>query len=252
MGGAHLPRAGYYRLLSAWRGLFYVRKVMEMVRIISGVVLDILPHASGFLFAEMTFDEGGEEKVCFFSYEQDKQDCFPVTAKTYLTHKFGPYYRDVIDEIGDFISCDAAPLGKNGTAIVYESGEMYIFDGLGKQVWKGVVSYQHKSIRDLAVDGKDIWCVVPERNAVICYSPAEARVTLRIGGMDSAAFDEPVSISKNENLLYVSSRKARKVRTIRLPDYEVADHCKFREPVHKFFKVGGCEYAVLDSGVYEM
>ena len=225
---------------------------MDLVRIISSVVLDILPHASGFLFAEMDFDERGEEKVSFFSYEQDKQDCFPITVKTYLTHKFGEGYRDVVDEIGDFLSCDAAPLGKNGTAVVFESGELFIFGAQGELVWKGIVTYQNKPIRDLAVDGKDIWCVVPERNAVICYSPAQNRVSLRIGGMDSGAFDEPVSISKSDELLYVSSRTAQKVRTVRLPDYEVADLRKFREPVHKYFKVGACEYAVLDSGIYEM
>ena len=223
-----------------------------MVCIINSVVLDILPHASGFLFAEMSPDERGEEKVSFYSYEQDRRECFPITAKTYLTHKFGAYYRDVIDELGDFISCDAAPLSENGTVALYESGDMYIFGARGEPVWHGNVSYQHKPVRDLAVDGKNIWCVVPERNAVICYSPAEKRVTLRIGGKDSAAFEEPVSISKCGELLFVSSRKAKKVRTIRLPDYEVADLRKFREPVHKYFKIGACEYAVLDSGIYEM
>lgn len=223
-----------------------------MVRIINSVVLDILPHASGFLFAEMSFDQRGEEKVSFFSYEQDKQECFPITAKTYLTHKFGECYREVIDEIGDFISCDAAPLGKNGTAVVYESGDMYIFGSGGQLVWKGSVTYQNKPVRDLAVDGKDIWCVVPERNAVICYSPAEGRVTLRIGGMESSAFEEPVSIFKGGDMLFISSRKAQKVRTIHLPDYEVSDKRRFKEPVHKFFTVGQNEYAVLDSGVYAL
>ena len=32
----------------------------------------------------------------------------------------------------------------------------------------------------------------------------------------------------------------------------VADLRKFKEPVHKFFKVGACEYAVLDSGIYQI
>ena len=223
-----------------------------MKRIIESVVLDILPHATGFLFAEMTFDAKEREKVSFYSYEQDKGECFPITARTYLTHKFGPDYRDVVQEIGDFISCDAAPLGKNGTAVVYESGEMYIFGAEGRTVWHGTVQYHDCPVRDIAVDGKDIWCAVPDCNAVICYSPAESRVTLRIGGKDSAAFDQPVAVSKHDGMLYVATRRGQKVRTIRLSDYAVQDLRKFYEPVHKFFVSGDCRYVVLDSGVYQM
>lgn len=223
-----------------------------MERIIESVVLDILPHATGFLFAEMTLDPKGREKASFFSYEQEKKICFPITMRTYLTHKLGPDYREVVDEIGDFISCDAAPLGQNGTAVVYESGDMYIFGAGGKLVWQGSVQYHDCPVRDLAVDGKNIWCAVPDCNAVICYSPAEARVTLRIGGSGSAAFDQPVSVFKDGDMLYVANRRGRKVRTIRLSDLQVQDLRKFHEPVHKFFVSGGCSYVVLDSGIYQL
>ena len=223
-----------------------------MERIISTVVVDILPHASGFLFAEISAESGNEEKVSFFSYEQDKQETFPITARTYLTHKFGENFREVIDEIGDFISCDAAPLGKNGTAVVYASGKMYIFGAGGKLVWEGCVTYRDCPVRDLAVDGSDIWCAVPDGGSVILYSPAEGRVTLRIGGAASGTFREPVSVTKSGDMLYICCRGAQKIRTIRLPDYDVRDYRKFREPVHKFFKVGDAEYVVLDSGVYRL
>ena len=223
-----------------------------MERIISNALLDILPHASGFLFAELSVDEKNREKVSFFSYEQDKAECFPITARTYLTHKFGEDYREIVDEIGDFVSCSAAPLGKNGIAVVYGTGQMYIFGAEGKPVWNGLVTYQNHPVRDLAVDGKDIWCAVPDCNAVICFAPAENRVTLRIGGASSPAFEEPVSVSESDGILYVCNRASKKVRTVRLSDYEVKDYKKFREPVHKFFKVDKAEYAVLDSGVYAL
>lgn len=224
-----------------------------MERIIQSVVLDILPHATGFLFAEMSFDKKGRETVNFYSYEQEKRDCFPITARTYLTHKFGEDYRDVVDEIGgDFISCDAAPLGKNGTAVVFETGEMYIFGLDGQLVWRGSVVYRDCPVRDLAVDGKNIWCAVPDCNAVICYSPAESRVTMRIGGGESLAFDQPVGVTKHGDMLYVANRRGQKVRSIRLTDFEVQDLRKFREPVHKFFISGDCQYVVLDSGVYSL
>ena len=214
--------------------------------------MDILPHASGFLFAELSGKSGEEDKICFYSYEQDKQETFPITARTFLTHKFGEDFREVIDEIGDFISCDAAPLGKNGVAVVYASGEMFIFGAGGKPVWQGNVSYQDCPVRDLAVDGKDVWCAVPDAGCVIQFSPAEGRVTLRIGGSASSTFAEPVSVTKSGDMLYVCCRKSQKIRTIHLPDYDVRDYRRFREPVHKFFKVGDMEYAVLDSGVYKL
>ena len=198
----------------------------------------------------MSFDKAGNEKVGFFSYEQDREDILPITTRVYLSHKFGDGYREIMDEVGDFLSCDAAPLGKNGTVVLFESGDMYIFAAEGRLKWKGQVTYRDNPVRDLAVDGNDIWCTVPNENAVICYSPAEKRVSLRIGGGDSVAFDEPVSVSKFDNMLYITSRKAQKVRSIRLTDYEVQDYRKFREPVHKFFRVGDKEYVVLDSGVY--
>lgn len=221
-----------------------------MKRIVSGVLLDILPHASGFLYAEMTFDKSGKEKVSFYSYEQDREDFLPIVTRVYLTHKFGDGYRKIVEEIGDFLSCDAAPMGKSGTVVLFESGEMYIFGAEGKLKWSGEVTYRDNPVRDLAVDGNDIWCTVPDGNAVICYSPTEKRVALRIGGENPVTFDEPVSVSKFDNTLYVTSRKAQKVRSIRLTDYEVQDYRKFREPVHKFFRVGNKEYVVLDSGVY--
>ena len=256
MGGTHLPRAGYYRSLSAWRGfsifLYSLKRVRPLERIISTVVVDILPHASGFLFAEISGERGDEEKVSFYSYEQDKQETFPITARTFLAHKFGEDFRDIIDEIGDFISCDAAPLGKNGVAVVYASGEMYIFGAGGKLVWQGKVTYRDCPVRDLAVDGKDIWCTVPDGGSVILFSPAEGRVTLRIGGTGSSTFQEPVSVTKSDDMLYVCCRSSQKVRTIRLSDYDVRDYRRFREPIHKFFKVGDAEYAVLDSGVYKL
>lgn len=252
MGGTHLLQAGYYRSLSAWRGCFLFGRCFLLKRIISGVLLDILPHASGFLYAEMSFDKSGNEKVSFFSYEQDREDILPITTRVYLTHKFGDGYKQIMDEVGDFLSCDAAPLGKNGTVVLFESGDMYIFAAQGKLVWKGQVTYRDAPVRDLAVDGKQIWCAVPDGNAVICYSPAEKRVALRIGGVESSAFEEPVSVSKFGDTLYVTSRKAQKVRSIRLSDYDVQDYRKFREPVHKFFRVEDREYVVLDSGVYAL
>lgn len=222
-----------------------------MERIISSELLDIVPHASGFLFAEKSVT-GGEAKVGFFSYEQAKKEIFPITAKTYLTHKFGEKYRKIIDVIGDFISCSAAPLGKGGTIVMFEEGEIYIFDPKGNKSWSGTISYMDKAVHDFAVDGKEVWCTVPECNAIVCYAPTEGRVTMRIGGVHTSAFSTPRGISKCADVIFVCNDETNSVRTVNISNYAVKDHRSFKESVKKYFKIADTEYAVLSSGVYIM
>lgn len=250
MGDTHLLQAGYYRLISAWRG-YNFRKVYRVQRIISSELLDIIPHASGFLFAEKSVS-GGEAKVGFFSYEQAKREVFPITAKTYLTHKFGEKYRKIIDTVGDFINCSASPLGKGGTIVLFDEGEIYIFDPKGVKTWSGNITYADKPIYGFAVDGKEVWCTVPECNAIVCYSPTEGRVTMRIGGVNTAAFACPKGISKNGETIFVCNEETNTVRTVNISNYAVKDHRSFKESIKEYFKVADTEYVVLESGIYIM
>ena len=64
------------------------------------------------------------------------------------------------------------------------------------------------------------------------------------------AFRRPLSISKNDDMLYVCCEYGNTIRTINLNDYSVRDFMSFNEPVKKYFKVGFMEYVVLESGVY--
>ena len=222
-----------------------------MERIISRELLDIIPHASGFLFAEKS-EDSGEAKVGFFSYEQAKKEIFPVTAKTYLTHKFGEKYRKIVDTVGDFINCSASPLGKGGTIVLFGDGEIYIFDPKGNKTWSGNITYADKPISDFTVDGKEVWCTVPECNAIVCYSPTEGRVTMRIGGGNTSVFSNPCGISKNGDTIFVCNADTNTVRTVSNSTYLVNDYHSFKEPIEKYFKVADSEYAVLKSGIYLM
>ncbi len=222
-----------------------------MERIINGELLDIIPHASGFLFAEKS-DSGEDARVGFFSYEQSKREAFPITAKTYLTYKFGERYKKIADTVGDFINCTAAPLGKGGTIVMFEGGEIYIFDPKGNKTWSGTVNYADKALQDFTVDGKDVWCTVPECNAIVCYAPIEGRVTMRIGGAGSSAFSQPFGISKSGDIIYVCNKGNNTVRTVNISNYAVKDHRTFKEEVQKYFSIGDEEYAVLRSGIYVM
>lgn len=101
---------------------------------------------------------------------------------------------------------------------------------------------------------KSLWCVVPERNAIINYSIDEARVLLRIGGGAQSAFSYPTSITLLGGSIFVCNRDSHKIRTVQINNstYAINDYRTFSEPVYKYFRVGGREYALLDSGVYEI
>jgi len=223
-----------------------------MDRIVSGEVLDVIPHAGGFIYAEKRVMDDGSVRVAFFSYEQDKDETFPITTKTYLGHKFGTEFKVIAEHLGDFISCDAAIMANSGVIALYDTGEMHIFNSNGSPAWEGTLTYQDEPVRDLAVDGKNVWCAVPDRNAVICYSPSEGRVLLRIGGGTTSAFSFPVGITKYDDTLYVCNRNSYKVRTLTLENYSVKDYLVFKEPVHKYFRVHDHEYAELESGIYRV
>jgi hypothetical protein len=73
---------------------------------------------------------------------------------------------------------------------------------------------------------------------------------MRLGSAESTSFQNPVSISKYDDILYVCNKDSRKVRTINLRDYSVNDYRIFDEPVYKYLRSCGKEIVVLQSGVY--
>lgn len=212
--------------------------------------LDILPFQQGFIYLKKEYHENGNIKASFHYFDQSIHISEPVVRNTYLQAKFGNAFKLIVEQIGDFISCDTSFFPNGAVAVMYKSGELRIFTSSGGQVLKCDLRYQEHPVQCPAVDEKNIWCVVPDKNCVVNYSPAEQSVLLRIGGGKSNAFDNPVSLVKVLNNLFICSRNAHKIRTIRLDDYSVKDYRDFDEPVNKYMAVYEKEYAVLDSGVY--
>ena len=221
-----------------------------MIRIVKAQLLDIVPLEIGFIYAEKTKLPNGQETVAFYVYDQDGDRILPVKIKTYLEAKFGLQYREIAKKLGNYIACDAVVLKSNGVATLFDDGNMNIFDSDGAIAMQEKLVYQCCPIRSLALDGNCFWCVVPDRNSIVKFSPVEKRVLLRIGGGASVAFRRPVSISKNDNSLFVCNEYNNTIRTINLADYSVKDYMTFKEPLKKYFKVGFFEYVVLESGVY--
>lgn len=221
-----------------------------MTKILSADILDILPLEIGFIIATRETLPTGEATVAAFVYDQEGARILPIKIGTYLEAKFGAEYKTIANTLGDYITCASAVLKSGGDVVLYSTGETVLFDADGSVVWSGELIYQESAARDIALDGACFWSTVPEKNAIIRYSPVEKRVLLRIGGGSSTAFNMPVSISKYDDKLYICNQGNNKIRTIRLEDYAVKDYAVFDEPVYKYFRVGTKEYVLLDSGIY--
>ena len=221
-----------------------------MQRILNAQLLDIMPFQQGFLYSKKELLENGSIKVSFHYYDQELKGSEPIVKNDYLQAKFGSYFRTIAEQLGDFVSCETSFFPNGAVAVVYKTGELYIFNASGDVAVNLELQYQGAPIQSPAVDEKCIWFAVPERNAVISFCPSEKRVLLRIGGGKSNAFDCPVGVTKILDKLYICNKNSCKIRSIKLEDYSVKDCFTFDEPVYKYFRVYDKQYAVLDSGVY--
>lgn len=214
--------------------------------------LDIFPFEQGFIYSKKDTLDNGNIKVSFFYYDRELQSTTPVAKRDYLALKFGDSYREIVETVGDFITCSVSFFQNGALTVAYDTGDTYIFNQNGEMVLNCTVRYQDASAQSPAVDEKHIWFVVPERNAVVSYSPSEQRVLLRVGGGRSKAFNNPVSITKILDSLYICNADSCNIRVMKLQDYSVKDYKTFQEPVYKYFRVYDGEYALLESGLYSL
>lgn len=221
-----------------------------MKKIVDFEVCDIIPFSSGIIFAKKEMLDDNRCKVTFYGFDIKKNKKVPVTKSVYQLNKFGNAFKLICDELGDYISCDAAIMQNKDVAVVYPSGETGLFDYEGRNKWSGDLFYHDCPVKSVVADGRYIWCTVPEQNAIINYSIPHKKFSMRIGGDSSTAFDNPDSLYVYGDELFVCNLGSCKIRTINLKDYSVNDFRQFDEPVRKYLRVCGREVVVLDSGIY--
>ncbi|NLA77041.1 MAG: hypothetical protein GX851_04320, partial [Clostridiales bacterium] len=197
-------------------------------------IIDIIPFSKGLIFARKESAHNDSVKVSFFGYDLNTERAAPVTKGVYLLNKFGSSYKPIVEQIGDYVSCDVGILPNAHTSVVYPTGEMGLFDENGMLYWTGDLMYHDLPVRGVAPDNKHIWCVVPENNSVIRYSLSSEKVVLRIGGDRSTAFASPVSLNMFDGELYICNQDSCRIRTINTKDYSVKDYKLFEEPVHRY------------------
>lgn len=213
-------------------------------------VYDIIAFSNGIIFTKKRVLENGSVKVNFYGYDIKRMQRTPVTKSVYLLNKYGSEYKKIAEQLGDYVSCDADVFSTKQAVVVYPSGETGLFSPDGNMVWSSDLAYQGGEISGVVCDGRQFWSVVPENNCVVSYSISHKKFSMRIGSKDSTSFDNPVSISKYDNELFICNSGSHKVRTINLNDYSVNDFRIFDEPVYKYLRSCGKEIVVLESGVY--
>jgi len=215
-------------------------------------VLDIIPFQRGFLFSVKTTDAAGRIMVVFQYFNQENYLVNHVTRREYIQIKFGVNGRLIADEIGDFVTCDAEVFSNNSVFVLYKTGRMLIYNSDGAAAAEKELFYRGCPVRSPAIDGKYVWCAVPDIDAIIRYAPQEDRVVLRVGGGKIPAFGRPESLSIYVDKVYVCCPGSNRIRSVELADYSVKDYLEFAEPVYKYRRVYGKEYVVLSSGLYEL
>ncbi len=221
-----------------------------MKKIFDGEILDIIPYASGFIFAEKIALSNKKIKVSYTAYSFDTSMVYPVTKGAYLLTKYGGAFKAISNQLSNYVTCDAGQLPDRQIIIVYPQGEAGIFNQEGELTWFGSLTYHDFPVQSVIVDGKYFWCAVPQGDAVIRYNTRTMKMDLRIGGGSNSCFQNPNSMSLYDGKLYVCDVGTCKVRVMHLQDYTVKDFLKFDVPVFKYMRMGKNEVVVREDGVY--
>ena len=222
-----------------------------MKRLIKITPLDIIPHPDGFIVVlPAGKNSNGKLKISFRLFNFKDKKIETITRNYYIECKFGEAFEEIASQIKDYITCTVAEGPQGFTNVVFPTGEIGIFDYLGTLIWTGDLSYHDSAVRGCAPDGNDMWCAVPDQNAIVRYSKKLQRVDFRIGGAQTTAIGRPMSVEKYVNDLYVCCKSTMNIKKISLDNYVASDYKSFEEPVLRYLRTAGLEIVVLSSGVY--
>lgn len=222
-----------------------------MKQIINSLPLDIIPHPNGFIVVSPDGkDDRGKLKISFRFFDFTVNKATRVKRNFYAEQKFGPAFSEIASQIKDYITCAVCEGPQGFTNVVFPTGEIGIFDYMGTLIWTGDLSYHDCAVRSCAPDDNNLWCAVPDQNAIVRYSKKLQRVDFRIGGAETTAIGRPMAVTRYGNDLYVCCKATKSIKKINLDNYVAEDYKKFEEPVLRYFRTCGHEIVVLSSGVY--
>ena len=223
-----------------------------MQKICSSEVIDLIQYSNGFIFAEKLplLNDYKRYKVSYSVYDFNTHQIQKITKGAYLLNKFGSSYKQISEQLTNFVMCDTITLYDRRTLILYPTGEAGVFTKDGELSWSGEFLYHDNPVRSIAADRKYFWCVVPNENCILRYNSHNMKVGLRIGSKEATTFNKPEHISLSDGVFYVCCAGNGKVKAVDATNYAVKDYLRFDEPIRKFLKVGKNRIACLDSGMY--
>ena len=225
---------------------------INVQKLFNADLLDIFPVERGFAYSCREKLNNGKEAIAFYCYNQEIDVFDRISVPTYIRLKFGECIFDVARILGNFVTCDVVNLSAGTRAVSYPDGKLIVLGAAGEVITETTVEYLENPACSPAVNGADLWFVVPESNAIINYSVKHSRIEFRVGSVKDKTFCHPSAVAVYDNKLFISNAYSYKIRTIDLTNYKVADYCLFNEPVLKYFRSNNTEYAVLQSGVYSL
>ena len=221
-----------------------------MIKVVGKNVIDLLAYQSGILFVIKEPTANGQIKISYYSFDVSSKSIATVTKNAYLMTKFGPGYAAITERLDDYISCHAVRIADGRVFIIYPGGEIGIFSDSGELQHSQRLTYKNKAVSSIASDGKNLWFAVPECNLVVRYNTDKLKIDLRIGNENSDTFNFPVSVSTENDRLFVCCKNSYSVKQIRFSDLSVSEYDSFIEPVLQFLKIANGEFIVLPSGIY--
>ena len=213
---------------------------------------DIITYAGGLIVVrELSSKAAGERRV-ILSFDNRASAVTQVPEEVYLSNKFGPACDIIASHLAEPGLCEAVMLPDGAVFAIYPTGECAYFSAEGEIVSSGAALYRDCPASSACFDGKYIWTCVPEMNVILSWHPDPGRFVMRVGAPGGTDFDRPVSVAYFDGELYVCCEKSHKIVMTRPGEYKLSTYKVFKEPVYKYFRADGREYAVLASGLYSL
>ncbi len=223
-----------------------------MKKLFSDQIYDMLPFEGGFIVVYRRNEVADRVVVSYKSVSLSNGVVSQRTKTDYEFIKFGELYKSLQFEGAQFITCKCTKIDNDRLFVVTEDGHAKIFDKDGYVEWEGTVRYKDCGPSDVAHHGHTLWASFAERNALIRFNLRTMREELRIGGSTDSSFDCPTGLWVNEpdEQLVVCNAKANNILEVNIKTYTVHEKASFEEPVHRYMRIEGKEFALLDSGLY--
>ena len=222
-----------------------------MQKLFNADILDIFTIPTGFIYACKEVS-GDNDVAAFFEYSTARDEFRRITVRDYITAKYGENGFAFAKQLGDFVTCNIHVINDDTNIAAYDNGTIKVFNNEGIISKTVKVAYNGKPAVSPEPNGRDLWMVVPEANAVINYSLKYDRIEFRIGSNKEKTFSHPTGLSIYDNCLYVCNASSFKIRIVGLETFNIQDYRIFNEPVYKYIRTKNTEYVMLESGFYTL